>query len=324
MNLLKFAVPKGSLEGLTFSLLRQAGYKITGEGRSYNPKIDDSDIELKILRPQEIPTLVSEGAYDLGISGRDWVQETNAEILEIADLEYGNVKIVLAVPKIWKHVNTIENLIDQGKKQGELRIATEYLNLASQLFETNRKYQAYYGSATPLMITPWWRKGNNSKVKIILSFGATEAKPPRDADAIIDNTETGETLDRNNLKIINHLMDSTALLIANPSSVKVEKMREKILDVLTLLLGVVEAKKKIHIFANVQEQNLPVVLKLLPALKSPTVTPLGEKGWYSINTVLDRHLLVKLMPQLREYAQGIVVHEPRQILPYIDQKKLPF
>ncbi|MHA2060331.1 MAG: ATP phosphoribosyltransferase, partial [Candidatus Ranarchaeia archaeon] len=232
--------------------------------------------------------------------------------------------IVLAVPKEWKDVKSITSLIKRGIQKKELRIATEYLNLASKLVSSNDLYKQHYENKKPTIITPWWRKGDNSEVKIILSFGATEAKPPRDADAILDNTETGTTLEKNNLRIIQKIMKSTSSLIANPLALKDPDKREKILDVLTLLLGVVEAKKKTHIFANVEEKNLDTVLKLLPALKSPTVTPLGEKGWYSVNTVIDRKLLVELTPKLRKYVQGIVVHEPRQILPYIDPKKVKF
>jgi ATP phosphoribosyltransferase len=311
------------LEKETFKLLSQAGYQIKGWDKSYTLIIDDPEIELKILRPQEIPTLLAEGSHDLGITGLAWIEEVGAKCVFLTNLEYGSVKIVLAIPEQWNQINSLDQLIrSKAKDDSELRIATEYLNLSSSLLSENPTYQEIHGNKPPTVITPWWTQKGNPKVKIILSFGATEAKPPRDADAIIDNTETGVTLQKNNLKIIHTIMNSTAWLIASPNTLnKLEKM-EKVFDVLTLVQGVVEARKKLHIFANVEKKKLPKLLKMLPALKSPTVSPLSKTGWVSVNTVIERKQFIQLIPTLRKQAQGIVVHEPKQIIPHIDFKKV--
>ena len=151
-------------------------------------------------------------------------------------------------------------------------------------------------------------------MQIHLSFGATEAKPPDDVDAIIDVTETGTTLTQNQLKIVDTIMESTAILIANKSSLKDKAKREKIYDIVTLLRGAVEGRKHLHIYVNVQEKNLTRLLKELPSLKRPTVSPLSQKGWYGINTIIPKSEFYKLVPKLRKIAQGLVVHEPEQIL----------
>lgn len=166
-----------------------------------------------------------------------------------------------------------------------------------------------------MIVTPWWRRGENPKVSIYLSFGATEAKPPEDADAIIEVTETGSSLEQNDLKVIETVMESTAVLIANKKSLEDRLKREKIYDILTLLKGVVDGRKKLHIFVNVSKDNLTELLKRLPALKRPTISPLSDKNWYSVNTVIERDLFLELLPTLRRLAQGLVVYEPRQVLP---------
>ena len=318
MSVLRFAIPKGSLQEKTFALLRQAGYNVRGANRSYTPSLDDSEIAVRLLRPQEIPTLIAEGSHDLGISGIDWIQETHADVEELTDLEYGRVRLVLAVPEDWSDVNSLDELLEKFSTGSTLRIATEYLNLASNFLKKSPVYQRLYGNKSPTIITPWYRVGDNPQVKLILSFGATEAKPPKDADAIFDNTETGTTLRQNHLKIIEEPMVSTARLLANKDALKDTFKREKILDILTLLRGAVDARRKIHIFANVKEENLSKVLEVLPALKSPTVSKLSTPGWLSINTVIDRATFLQLVPILRQLAQGIIVYEPRQVLPLGD------
>ncbi|MEM2091816.1 MAG: ATP phosphoribosyltransferase, partial [Candidatus Bathyarchaeia archaeon] len=165
------------------------------------------------------------------------------------------------------------------------------------------------------IVTPWWRRGENDRVAIYLSFGATEAKPPENADAIVDVMETGESLEQNNLKPIETVMESTAILIANRDSLRDPDKREKIYDVLTLLKGVVDGRKKLHIFVNVHRNNLQMLLERLPALKKPTVAPLSDENWYSVNTVIDRDRFLEILPILRRLAQGLVVYEPRQVLP---------
>jgi len=316
MGKVRFAIPKGSLAEGTFQILEQAGYRISGHERTYRPAINDPGIELKILRPQEIPFFVSEGLQDVGITGLDWIRETRVDVENLQDLGYGAGKIVLAVPKPWVETDSLsdllENLLEKGK---EVRISTEYLNTTTEHVKANPIYQRFFKDADPLVITPWWRRGVNQKVSLFLSFGATEAKPPEDADAIVDFIETGTTLEQNNLKAVETVMETSAVLIANKEALNVLWKREKIYDILTLLKGVVDGRKNIHIFVNVKEENLKELLSQLPALKGPTVSPLSMEGWYSVNTIIEKDYFLKLLPTLRRLAQGLVVHEPRQILP---------
>ena len=197
MPTLKIALPKGSLLDATLELFKQAGYEIKGSDRSYRPWINDPEINLKLIRPQEIPTLVEQGIYDLGISGLDWVNETKSKVVKITGLEYGNVKIVLAIPNQWTQIKSLSDLIEYCHKENKpLRISTEYINSTRIYLLKNRVYRKLYGEIEPEILTPWYKFGSNPNVKIILSFGATEAKPPDDAEAIIDNTETGTTIQK--------------------------------------------------------------------------------------------------------------------------------
>ncbi|MEM1586396.1 MAG: ATP phosphoribosyltransferase [Candidatus Bathyarchaeia archaeon] len=316
MSKISFAIPKGHLADGAFRLLERAGYTISGAERSYRPSINDPKIELKILRPQEIPMLVADGLHDIGITGIDWIREARADVEILLNLEYGRVKLVLAVPKSWTDIENLSTLLEKFSMEGRvLRISTEYLNVSAEYLMSNPTYKRLYGSKEPLMVTPWWRKGENNMVALYLSFGATEAKPPEEADAIIDIMETGESLERNNLKPIEVIMESSAMLIVNKNSLRDTEKREKIYDVLTLLKGVIDGKKKLHIFVNVHKNNLPSLLERLPALKKPTIAPLSDENWYSVNTVIDRDQFLEILPILRRLAQGLVVYEPRQVLP---------
>ncbi|MHA2182582.1 MAG: ATP phosphoribosyltransferase, partial [Promethearchaeota archaeon] len=251
------------------------------------------------------------------ISGVDWVKETNADVELLLDLEIGSVSIVLCVPSMWEKLNSLDEILQKFFKEGRpLRISTEYLTLSTTYLKENETYKKLYGNKNPLVITPWKSWGENEKIKIFLSFGATEAKPPEEVDAIIDNTSTGTTIKDNNLRILEVIDTSTAVLIANKNAFLDKWKQEKIKDVLVLLKGVIEARKKLHIFMNVKEENLNKILLELPALKRPTVSKLaGSDGWYAINTIIKKDEFLSLIPQLRKYAQGLVVHEPRQILP---------
>jgi ATP phosphoribosyltransferase len=195
-----------------------------------------------------------------------------------------------------------------------LRFSTEYLKSASKYIKSKQSYIKYYGDLEPTIITPWFRLGNNKNVEIFLSFGATEAKPPEDVEAIFDITETGTTLIQNNLKIIDQIMESTAVLIANKYSLKDPIKREKISDMIVLLKGVVEARKKLHIFTNVNRENLNKLLDILPSLKGPTISNLSKEGWYGVNTIVDKQEYIRLIPEIRKIAQGLVTLEPSQIL----------
>ncbi|MFQ5440713.1 MAG: ATP phosphoribosyltransferase [Nitrosopumilaceae archaeon] len=314
MSQVKFAIPKGSLEDATFKLLEKSWTKVNRKNRTYRVFLDDPKIIVKMLRPQEIPTLVYEGLYDVGITGKDWVGETKADVEPILDLEYGKIRLVIAFPDKYSYKNLDSMIADYAKKKKTLRISSEYLTTAAKFLKQCKSYQKYYGSKEPLIVTPWVRLGTNKNVQIHLSFGATEAKPPEDVDAIMDVTETGTTLKQNKLKIVDEVLTSTAHLIVNKKSLKDPKKREKIYDIVTLMRGAVHGRKFLHIYLNVEEKNLKKLLTQMPSLKKPTVSPLSEVGWFGVNTVIKKEEFHKLIPKLRKIAQGLVVHEPRQIL----------
>jgi len=314
MSQVKFAIPKGSLEDATFKLLEKSWTKVNRKDRTYRVFLDDPNIIVKMLRPQEIPNLVSEGLYDVGITGKDWVGETNADVKPILDLEYGKIRLVIAFPDKYSYKNLDAMIADYAKKKKILRISSEYLTTAAKFLKECKSYKKYYGSKEPLIVTPWVRLGTNKHVQIHLSFGATEAKPPEDVDAIMDVTETGTTLKQNKLKIVDEVLTSTAHLIANNKSLQDPKKREKIFDIVTLMRGAVHGRKYLHIYLNVEEKNLKPLLKQIPSLKKPTISPLSEEGWFGVNTVIKKEEFHKLIPKLRKIAQGLVVHEPRQIL----------
>jgi ATP phosphoribosyltransferase len=320
-KILKLTIPKGSLQNVVTSFFERAGLKLGfSSDRDYRPSISDPEIYIKLLRPQEIPNyLIGEDEFDVGISGKDWVKETNADVEIILDLEIGGVKIVFCLPQTWDQINSLDDVLQKFYSDKKvLRISTEYLTLSLNYIKSNKTYKKLYGEKAPLVITPWKTWGENDRVKIFLSFGATEAKPPEEVDAIIDNTQTGSTLRANNLKIVEVIGTSTAVLIANKNALQDNWKREKIKDLKVLLLGVIEASKKLHIFMNVKEENLNKILSQLPALKRPTISKLAgedKDGWFAINTIIKKDEFLSLIPLLRKYAQGLVVHEPRQILP---------
>jgi len=315
MEKVKFAIPAGSLAKATFEILQRSGYKVSGQERTYRPTINDPKIELKILRPQEIPVFVSEGLQDIGITGQDWIRETRTDVEILQNLEYGKIRLIVAVPKNLSETTSVSDLMEEVWSRGKnFRVSTEYLNIAAEYIKSQPTYRKRFGDAEPLIVTPWWKKGDNPRAKIFLSFGATEAKPPENSDCIIDVTETGSTLDANNLKIIDTVMQSSAVLIANKTVLEDSEKSEKIYDILTLLKGVVDGSKRIHIFVNVKKANLQKLLTELPALKNPTISPLADGDWLGVNTVIEKDCLIELLPKIRKLAQGIVVYEPRQVL----------
>jgi ATP phosphoribosyltransferase len=315
MAKVKFAIPAGSLSKATFEIFQRSGYKVSGQERTYRPTINDPKIELKILRPQEIPFFVSEGLQDIGITGEDWIRETRADVEILQNLEYGKIRLVVAVPEKLSEIGAMSEIMDNVWSKGRnFRVSTEYLNIASEYIKSNPSYKKRFGDADPIIVTPWWRKGDNPRAKVFLSFGATEAKPPENSDCIIDVTETGTTLEANNLKIIETVMTSSAVLIANNQALEDPKKREKIYDIVSLLKGVVDGSKRIHIFVNVRKSNLQKLLTELPALKNPTISPLADESWVSVNTVIEKDCLIELLPKIRKLAQGLVVYEPRQVL----------
>jgi ATP phosphoribosyltransferase len=311
---LKLTIPNGHLGQKSIEIFQKAYYKISGQDRSYRPAFGDPDVELRVLRPQEIPLYVADGIQDVGITGIDWITETGAEVDEVLDLEFGGVKLVAATPKS-QASDTVDELMEIFWSRGEdFRVSAEYLNITAGYLKSQPAYKKRFGKKEPMIITPWWRKGDNPKAAVYLSFGATEAKPPEIVDMIVDVTETGTTLEQNNLKQIGTLMRSTARLVANKKAVKDPWKREKINDLKIMLRGVVEAQKQLHIFVNVREKNLKKLLSQLEALKRPTVSPLSEQGWFAVNSVISKKDLHAMLPALKKLAQGLVIHEPQNIL----------
>lgn len=314
MTRIKFAIPKGSLEEATFSLMERSWTRVQRKSRTYRVTLDDPDITVKMLRPQEIPTFVSDGLYDVGITGKDWIAETKSDVEPLLDLEIGRIKLVVAIPDNYKFKSLDDMIAAYARQKKILRMSSEYLTTASKFIKQLKSYKKLYGKKDPQIVTPWLRFGANKNVQIHLSFGATEAKPPDAVDAIMDVTETGTTLGQNQLKIVDIVKESSAHLIANKNSLRDKAKREKIYDILTVMRGAVQGKKYLHIYLNVEEKNMQKLLASLPSLKRPTVSPLSAKGWYGVNTVIPKSEFHKMIPKLRKIAQGLVVHEPRQIL----------
>lgn len=273
--MLSIAIPKGSLEEQTFLLFKQADLEIKRTEREYNPKINDPRIgKVKILRPQEIAGYVAEGYFDVGITGHDWVIESGADVIEIADMPYskqgsGIVKIVIAVPDSQK----IESASDIKPHS---RVTTEYPNITRSYFE---------------------RLGIPAELHF--SYGATEAKVPDLMDVVVDVTETGSTLRKNNLKIIDVMLESTTKLVVNKDSWNDSTKRRAIEEIRTLLLAVIEARGKVLLDMNVPAEKLDELIAALPAMKLPTVTKLYNSEYYAVETVAAKETVNILIPELK-------------------------
>ena len=289
MSKLKLGIPKGSLENATVDLFRRAGYVITTSSRSYFPAIDDPQIECMLIRAQEMARYVEDGILDAGLTGRDWVQESEARVEPIADLVYakqsfGKVRWVLAVPES-------SNFLSVKDLEGKI--------IATELVRTTRRYLESHGV--------------NAKVEF--SWGATEVKPPVLADAIVEVTETGSSLRANKLKIIDTVLESNTQLIANVDSWQDPWKKHKLEDMCMLLEGAINALGKVGLMLNVEKPNLQTVLDVLPALKRPTVSHLSDENWLAVNTILDESTVRDIIPRLKKAgAQGIVEYPLNKIV----------
>ena len=274
--MINIVIPKGSLEEQTLLLFKQADLTIKKTDREYNPKINDPRTnKVKVLRPQEIPKYVEQGYFDIGITGLDWVQESQSDIVEVADLPYskqgaGNVKIVIAVPQ------TADSIKSASDIKPNSRVSTEYPNMTKAFFEK-------------MGIT----------VDIFYSYGATEAKVPELMDVVVDLTETGSTLRKNGLKIVDVIAESSTKLIANRKSWDDPVKRKDIQEIKTLLLAVIEARGKVLIDLNVHKDHLDAVIGALPAMKNPTVSQLYKSDYYALETVVNKSDINILIPKLK-------------------------
>jgi len=289
-NLLKLGLPKGSLQESTFHLFAKAGYKISSTSRSYFPAIDDPEMKAMLIRAQEMSRYVEDGTLDVGLTGRDWVMENGSQVQEVAELIYAKaglrpVRWVLAAPKD-SPIKSVKDL--EGKK-----IATELVNVSKQYLKKN---------------------GVNAHVEF--SWGATEAKPPELADAIIEVTESGSSLRANNLVILDTLMESNTLVIANKVAWADPWRKKKIEDMVLLLKGALAAEEKVGLKMNVRRKDLEKVLKELPALNSPTVADLQDKEWVDVDTIVDEKTVRSIVPKLKAAgAEGIVEYPLNKVIP---------
>jgi len=273
--MLDIAIPKGSLEEQTILLFKQADLEIKKIDREYNPIIKDPRIKkVKILRPQEIPKYVEEGYFDLGISGKDWVMESESDVIDVADMFYskqgeGTVKIVVAVS------NNEDIKSAKDIKPGS-KVSTEYPRLTKKFFDN--------------LSIP---------IDIKYSYGATEAKVPELVDVVVDLTETGSTLRKNGLKIVDTILESNTKIIANKKSWADPIKRKEIEEIKILLLAVLEARGKVYIMMNVHDDKLDDVVKILPAMKRPTISKLYKSDYYAVETVVGKNEINILIPRLK-------------------------
>jgi ATP phosphoribosyltransferase len=288
-RILRLGLPKGSLQETTQKLFTLAGFNLHVSSRSYYPDIDDPEIECILIRAQEMARYVEQGILDAGITGVDWTLENRAKVKEVADLRapwpnYGPVRWVVAV-KEGSKIRKPQDL--QGK-----RIATEVVNLTKR-----------------------YLKQHGVKAHVEFSWGATEVKPPILADAIVDVTETGSSLRANNLRVIDTLLESTPRFIANPAAYADAWKKRKVDRVLLLLKGAIQAVDRVGLMMNVPAESLESVLSLLPALGTPTISPLADARWVAINTVIEEKIVTELFPKLSEAgARGIVEYPLNKII----------
>ncbi|MGL4555214.1 MAG: ATP phosphoribosyltransferase [Gemmataceae bacterium] len=279
-NVLKLGIPAGSLQEATAALFSRAGYKIAFASRSYYPSIDDPEINCTLIRAQEMARYVQDGSLDCGLTGRDWIEENDADVHEVAELVFSKVsrrpvRWVLAVP-------TDSPIRDVKDLQGK-RVATEVVNLT-------RRWLAKHGVTA----------------NVEFSWGATEVKPPRLADAIVEVTETGSSLKANNLRIVCDLMQSTTRFIANHAAYADPWKREKIDDIVLMLRGAMAAEGRVGLMMNVPRGQLDAVLALMPGRK-PTISGLSDPDWVDVLVILAEDTVQRLIPRLkRAGASGIV------------------
>jgi len=288
--ILKLGIPKGSLQDATVELFRKAGFKITISERSYYPSIDDPNIECLLLRAQEMARYVEQGLLDAGLTGHDWVVENDAKVHEVANLVYsktgtGKARWVLAVPQD-SAIRSVKDL--QGK-----RIATEAMNLTRRYLERN-----------------------GVQAVVEFSWGATEVKPPYLADAIVEITETGSSLRANNMRIVETVLETNTKLIANLHAWEQPEKRRKIEQIGMLLEGAILGEDKVGLMMNVPKVNLAAVLKVLPSLNTPTVSPMTDENWVDVLVILEERVARELIPELkRGGAHGIVEFPLNKVIP---------
>ena len=288
-NTLRFGLPKGSLQEATLEKMAKAGFNISVSSRSYIPYVDDPELEIRLIRAQEISRYVEHGYLDCGITGHDWIQENNSKVHEVGVFQFNKAtrqtaRWVLAVPED-SPIKTVKDL--RGK-----RIATELVNMT-------RKYL----------------RKHKVKAEVEFSWGATEMKAHELVDAIVDITETGSSLRANKLRIVDTLLESTPRLISNHDSWKEPWKKRKIETLSLLLKGALEAEAKVGLKMNISRQNLASLLKALPALRNPTISNLSQEGWVAVENIIDQHIVRELIPALKAAgAEGIIEYPLNKVV----------
>ncbi len=287
---LKLGIPKGSLQDATVRLFARAGWKINVNGRSYFPEIDDTQIECSICRAQEMSRYVESGTLDAGITGRDWIMENDSVVHYVEELVYSKVS---ARPARWVLAVARDSGIEREEDLAGKRVATEMVNFTKRYFAD---------------------KGID--VQVHFSWGATEAKVVNGlADAIVEVTETGSTIKAHGLKIIKDLMESTTQLIANQEAWQNPEKRAKIEQIALLLKGALVAEKLVALKMNVPKTKVQDVVEVLPSLTAPTVAPLYNSPWFSVETVVEEHLVRDLIPRVMEAgAEGIIEYSLNKVI----------
>jgi len=293
---LRFGIPKGSLEAQTLELLRKSGWRISVDARSYIPSVDDPSLSLRVLRPQEMPRYIADGALDAGITGRDWVAENGVDLVEVETFVYSKVSLA---PSRWVLVVPDRSPVKKLEDLDGKRVATEMVNFARQLF-ARRKV----------------------KVEIEFSWGATEAKVADGlVDAAVDVTETGGSIRANGLRIVEELLTSTPMMVANKQSWADPWKQAKVKQIAVLVRGALDAESRVGIKMNVAKENLERVIELLPSITAPTVSPLyssdalAGKEWVAVETVISEQTIRELFPKLLEAgAVGIVEYPLNKII----------
>jgi ATP phosphoribosyltransferase len=289
MNQLKLGIPKGSLQDATIDLFARAGWRIALSARSYVPSIDDPEIECLMVRAQEMARYVETGALDAGITGHDWVMETEANVRELAELVYAKqrlarVRWVLAVPED----SPVQKPADLAGKV-----------IATEVVRTTEKYLAKHGVTA----------------RVEFSWGATEVKVPRLADAIVEVTETGSSLRANRLRIVDTVLESATVFIMNRDAATAAWKREKAENLILMLQGAIDATNKVGLMLNVRREHLDSVLGVLPALKNPTISTLSDPEWVAVNTIIEEAVVRQILPKLKAAkAQGIVEYPLNKIV----------
>jgi ATP phosphoribosyltransferase len=282
-------LPKGSLEESTKNLFAKAGWKITTSSRSYKPSIDDPELDGRFIRAQEVSRYVEHGFFDCGLTGYDWIQENGSDVIEVCDLIYSRAsnqksRWVLCVPE--------DSPVTKAEDLAGKRIATELVSTVTKYFAAK-----------------------NVPVEIEFSWGATEVKVPDLVDAIVDITETGSSLRANKLRIVDTLLYTNTKLVANRSSWANPAKRRKIETIALMLTAALEAETKVGLKMNAPKSSLDAIIKTVPALRNPTISPLSSPEWIALETIIDERVVREIIPQLKTLgAEGIVEYPLNKVV----------